>query len=242
ITDENEYLNLFKNTENKSAIGESSPTYLWDKEAPGLIRSHSPNARIIILLRDPIERAYSHYLHHVRDGWETLPFYEALQRDYNKREQVWKVPDLYIDQGLYYQQVKRYLDVFGGDKVHISIFEEFVKEPERTVRTVLDFLGIDAEVPNNTGSVYNPFYQPRTGFSAKLHRFLSRSANSSKTMYKLTHIIPIEVTTKIAFSILFKSGRKPQIPDEAKAFLSEIYKDDVTRLESLLTFHLPWKH
>ena len=77
IRNRREYLNLFKNARNEVAIGESS-LYLWYPESAELIHKEVPDARIIIILRNPIERAYSHYLMLMRGGEEKMSFHEAL--------------------------------------------------------------------------------------------------------------------------------------------------------------------
>ena len=74
VTTEQEYKNLYSNSENNQLIGESTAIYLRDPETPDLIYKANPKAKIIILLRDPIERAHSHYLKYIRNGYETEPF------------------------------------------------------------------------------------------------------------------------------------------------------------------------
>ena len=75
------YLRLFAGVTSEVAIGEASPIYLWDRQSPGLIRERLPNARIIILLRESMDRAYSHYLADVRVGWQGMLCLAALQAD-----------------------------------------------------------------------------------------------------------------------------------------------------------------
>jgi hypothetical protein len=83
IAARDEYLSLFRNTRGERLIGEASPLYLWDVESPVLIHKVVPDARIIMILRDPIERAFSSYLLSVQWGYETRPFLDALVVDYN---------------------------------------------------------------------------------------------------------------------------------------------------------------
>ena len=106
IAGEREYLQLFKEAGESKAIGEASPSYLYDEEAPYLIKEKIPKAKIIISLRDPIDRAYSQYLHFVRAGIETKPFCDALFNE---------LGDYYVQPGQYSDQVRRYLEVFGRD-------------------------------------------------------------------------------------------------------------------------------
>ncbi len=75
-----------------------------------------PDARIIISLRDPVERAYSHYLMHVREGIQSLSFYDALVEDMKRTDQAWAISHFYVGKGCYAKQVRRYLEVFGRDR------------------------------------------------------------------------------------------------------------------------------
>ena len=123
--DKKKYLNLFKNVKDEIAIGEASVPYLWDPKAPLLIHEAVPDARIIMILRDPVERALSHYLLLAGLGSENLSFSDAIRKaikakpDYSGR---------IIETGLYFEQVKRYEKIFGLDQIKIIIFEEFVAE------------------------------------------------------------------------------------------------------------------
>ncbi|MGI0016889.1 MAG: sulfotransferase family protein, partial [Nitrososphaera sp.] len=158
ITDRNEYLRLFKNAKGFIAVGEASPSYLWDPDAPKLIHEAVPHARIIIMLRDPIERAYSNYLMNTMrySGKRIRPsFYDELKRDYDSRLDPNSISPLYIDLGMYYEQVKRYFDTFGRDQIKVVIFEEFIQLPEQVVNEVLAFLGLSYTV-TSINKQHNP--------------------------------------------------------------------------------------
>ena len=110
ISKEEEYLRLFNGAGSKPVLGEACPSYLYDEAAPIRIVAKASQAKIVILLREPVERAYSHYLSEVREGMERRPFYYALMAD---------AAQFYIDPGLYYRQVERYLHTFGSEQVRI---------------------------------------------------------------------------------------------------------------------------
>ncbi|HLC30378.1 MAG TPA: sulfotransferase, partial [Dehalococcoidia bacterium] len=82
IDDENWYRGLFADAGDRPAVGDATPTYLYDEGAAQRIFARIPGAKIIILLRDPIDRAYSHYLMAVNKGWEQRPFYQAVVEDH----------------------------------------------------------------------------------------------------------------------------------------------------------------
>jgi len=115
VKDLDGYLRLFDGVTSEIAIGEAAATYLWDRQSPRLIREKIPDAKLIIVLRDPVERAYSHYLAEVRLGWQGMPFLEALQADAHQAQKGWGISRLYLELGEYSEQVARYFKIFGRD-------------------------------------------------------------------------------------------------------------------------------
>ena len=216
-----EYLRLFQGAKDAVAIGEASVTYLRDPETPRRIQEAVPGARIIMLLRDPVERAFSDYLMHVREGWQTLSFQEALRTD------------LYLEKGFYAEQVKRYLDIFGPERVKIIIFEEFVQDTKGAISDVLKFLGVNGQPPLSVGEAHNAFAMPRVRWAYRLirNRWARRAARA---------LIPAPLRMLVKGRVLLKKVSKPAMPQEAGKFLEELYRDDVRRLEEILGRTLPW--
>jgi hypothetical protein len=249
IRDKKEYLRLFEKANGFIAIGEATPIYLWDPDAPNLIHQTVPHARIIMILRDPIERAYSNYLMRVRYSGVKSSFYDELIRDYRSPEKLYGKSQLYVEFGMYYEQVKRYFDIFGREQVKVIIFEEFVKRPEQTVNEVLAFLGIKCTV-TEIREQHNPYSVPRTPLSRLIFALFRWLRARNIRFYKLLMLLPDSVLESLplpsgkssgfAARILFKRVEKPKIEPEAFKFLQEIYHDDVLRLQSLLGRSLPW--
>ena len=126
--------------------------YLWDPGSPRLIRNAVPEAKIIITLRDPVERAFSDYLMmSVHYNFEPLSFMEALRANARQPESRWG-ERLYLELGEYSEQVRRYLDVFGESKVKIILFEDLKEDTRGTVNEVLEFLDVpETPSPGNFG-------------------------------------------------------------------------------------------
>jgi Sulfotransferase family len=247
VRNEREYLNLYEKVKNEVAIGDASATYLWDKESPKLIHDALPEARIIMILRDPIERAFSHYLLHLRDGSETrLSFHDALISDYQvELEEGASSSHLYVGYGMYSEQVKRYLDIFGRDRVKILIFEEFVQDARDSVCNILQFLGIKdtTSLPDNIGNPYNAFSVPRFRY---LPRVINRLANPKFKQRELNKRLTLEKLRSsntnvrdIANKILFKRSHKPELPDGSRLFIDAFHLD-VIKLRHILRRTLPW--
>ena len=138
VSDEDEYLALFKGARTEELLGEASTSYLWDTQAAERIKRAVPEARILIMLRDPVDRAYSHYWNDVREGLEKRSFVDALAEEQRSGPGGWGVSSLYIDCGRYADQVARYLERFGSGGSSCHFFEDFVTdEAEARWRTFI---------------------------------------------------------------------------------------------------------
>jgi hypothetical protein len=241
IKDKKEYLRLFENASEYVAIGEASPSYLWDPDSPKLIHQTVPHARIIMILRDPIERAYSNYLMIMKYGANVKKssFYDELMRDYESRVKLHGRSQLYVEFGMYYEQVKRYFDIFGREQVKVIIFEEFVQHPVQTVNEVLAFLGVNHTVRAITEQ-YNAYSVPRGPLALWIFAFFRWLRARNIKFYKILALLPDSLVESAPEKILFKRTQKPKIDPKAVTFLREIYYDDVLKLQLLLGRSLPW--
>ena len=223
VRSQGEYLNLFKNVKDEVAVGEASASYLSDPEAPGRIKEAVPSARIIMILRDPVERAHSHYLLDAGNGWQRAPFEEAARLD------------LYVEPSLYAKQAQRYLDAFGSDHVKILIFEEFIQHPREAVSEVLKFLDVNAEAPAIVGEIHNSFWTPRWPF-------IGRIMQSRLPRIAMRLVFHPRTRRLIRRQVLGRKASKPPMSEKARRFLEEVFRSDVLRLEQILGRSLPWFH
>ena len=150
IRDRSEYAALFAQAGGSRFVGEASVYYLYSKHAAEEIHASNPSASIIIMLRNPVDMVYSLHSQAVSSGNETIvDFAQALQAE-AERSRGRGIPDiadfpqglLYRDIARYAQQVKRYLDMFGPDRVKIILFDDFARHPEKLFRETLEFLGV----------------------------------------------------------------------------------------------------
>jgi hypothetical protein len=239
LRDKKEYLRLFENARGYIAVGEASPMYLWDPDAPKLIHQTVPHARIIMILRDPIERAYSNYLMKMKYSGMKSSFHDELMRDYKSQEKLFGRSQMYVEFGMYYEQVKRYFDIFGREQAKVIIFEEFVQRPVLTVNEVLAFLGVKYTVRAITEQ-YNAYSVPRSTLALWIFSFFRRLPTRNIKFFKIATLLPHSLIESLSEKVFFKRKQKPKIESKAVKFLQEIYHDDVIRLESLLGRSLPW--
>jgi hypothetical protein len=165
-----EYLELFADAAGRKRIGEASGAYLTAPESAGQLRAAFPEARFIISLRNPADRAYSLYKWMHANGYEDISVFEdALwaeeqsrfgNKDFMRNNGQNYYNFLYFHSGLYAEQVGRFVDSFGAAQVHVIIFEEFIKDPAAEMRNIFEFLGLDSgfvprvEIHNPSASSY----------------------------------------------------------------------------------------
>ena len=235
IRDKKKYLSLFKKGEDQKFLGEATPEYLSDIEAPKLIHKVSPNAKIIISLRDPVERAFSSYLMFERLGHMKSTFLNVLNECLEKKNKGLKSPLGLLETGLYYEPVNRYLNIFGPKQIKIIIFEKFIKEPKKTMEEVLEFLDIKSSIDNFKEVIYNKYGVPRGPFLRLLVK--------DKTIDRIIErFISASARKFVKENLLMKNKPKPKINLEARKILVDFYKEDVEKLEKLLGKKFPWKN
>ena len=149
-SDWEEYLRLFQEVRGETAIGESSAAYLWSETAAANIRQRIPHARIVMILRDPAERAFSHYLHQLSVGLTGASFREHLELCARGDHKKLGVLYPFLEVGLYSQQVQRFLAAFPREQIRIYWYEQDWPQPARLMADLYAFLGVDAGFPTDT--------------------------------------------------------------------------------------------
>jgi hypothetical protein len=146
------YLDEFASRKGENRAGEASVWYLFSQQAAAEIHAFNPEARIIIMLREPAEMLYSLYSQFRYDGNEHLrSFEQALAAEDDRRAGRLITRQTYFPQGLVYrdiarytEQVRRYFDIFGREQVHVIIYDDLRADARATYCRVLDFLGVDS--------------------------------------------------------------------------------------------------
>jgi hypothetical protein len=124
VSDWEDYLSLFDGAANHQAVGEASVCYLYSPTAARNIAQRIPDARIIIVLRDPAERAYSQYLHCVANGYVRRPFREHIEASLASKEEKFGPLYPFLECGMYYEQVNRYLAHFPRENILVCFYQD----------------------------------------------------------------------------------------------------------------------
>lgn len=221
---EDAYLSLFAHAKRAAYRGDASVSYLWDPAAAPAIRAWAPNARILISLRDPVERAHSHYWTHVRLGFERRTFREAVEAELAGHPDIASVPPPYVSRGYYAEQVRPYLELF--DDVLVLFFEELVADVRGSMRTVFAFLGLDPSPADRIKPVAHfRFAVPRNTVARHL---LGRRAVKGLAAFRGPR------------QRVLMRHRKPKLDIATHDVLREVYAEHDGRLRALLGRSLPW--
>ncbi|MDP9158641.1 MAG: sulfotransferase, partial [Acidobacteriota bacterium] len=172
ITNFSDYKALFDRVSDEKAIGEASIYYLYLPQAPAQIQKYIPKATMFAVLRNPADRAYSAYLHVVRQAREQRSFAEALKEEPARVRQKWNSLWHFKSMGFYYEQVKRYIDTFGREQLHIYLYEDLQREPLRLIKDVYQIVGVDSTFLPDTSKRYKQSYVPK---NARLEKILYKS-------------------------------------------------------------------
>jgi len=229
VTDIEEYRALFEGAEGEKAIGEASPTYLHSPQAPGRIKHYVPEARLIALLRNPVDRAYSAYVQHVRDGREPLSFSEALREEEGRLRDNWSPGWGYKRIGFYHRHLKRYYEMFGEERIKVCLYEELSEDPVGVSRDIFRFLGVDDAFVPDTSLRHNTSGIPR---SRALLRFIKKP-NVVKSALK--PLLPGGVRKRISVNVQnWNLEKAPPLPEGARRELAEAYREDILGLQDLI--------
>jgi len=228
------YYRLFTKVKNQSAVGEASTGYLYDELAPKQIKEVLGPIKIIVVLRNPVDMSYSLYNHQVHKEGERIKTFEAaLEAEEDRRKKPtfkekcygWHANYYYYHRGLYFEQVKRYLETFGKDNVMIVLFDELASDPIQVAQRVFRFLGVNGsfvpvvKVHNPAGEILNI---PRFWEDAELFQKTVSFVFSKNLIRKVPHL-------------LRNIGRKspPPINPVTARRLRKRFYDDICRLEQL---------
>jgi len=233
-----DYTNLFEDANNNQIIGEASPSYLYTYETTinnikKVYGEQYKDVKIIILLRNPVDRAFSQYQHFKKSMREPLSFRQAIKPETIRKRlnDNWSFFYDYIGVGMYYKQVKSYLENF--ENVKVILFDEFKNDTSRVVKDLLLFLEADASLlPQNIGKKYNVSRVLRKDFLTPLYRFLFFSNNKVKRT--LANLLPVKTKDKLIDTVQKLLLKRKKLEKREKKEIMKIFDEDFKKLKELI--------
>lgn len=232
VTQIEDYCRLFQGVTNEIAIGEASTLYLHSQKAIARIKHYIPKVKLIAILRDPAERAFSSYLHLVRDGYETLSFAEGLDAEESRIRQKWQPLWYYQQRGFYADWIKRYFAAFEREQIKIYLYDDLVVDTSAVVKDIYQFLGVDEDfTPELTRE--NVSGIPKN----KVLQTIMTKENPIKSVLK--PLLPKTIRQSLNRSITQKNlGKKTILDSDIREKLVDMYKPDIIQLQTLLGLDL----
>jgi len=207
----------------ESAIGEVAHDYLFSPEACGRIRETLPNVRLIVSLRNPVDRAFSTYLFLKRHGLTTAPFREALATH----------PEI-ITNSLYAAAIERYVHTFGRNHLHVIRFADIASSPIAVTGALYRFLDVEAtHRPALLRKKILPAARARSvpvAYAAKQIAVALRAIGLPAVVGHLKRSTTIQRMLYVPYT----SDDYPQLDDEERARLTATFSPDIARLEAIL--------
>lgn len=237
VKTQEDYLGLFEPAEAKRAVGEASGAYLYAPGAARAIREFlGPDVRIVIILRNPIDMAYSLWGHMVRDGAESLGFFDALAAEesrmadpgFHLRAKTWPYNSAYVARARYARQVAAYLRTFP--QVRVFIFEEFFSDAAKNYAELCRFLGIGTD----HHPVFDAFNRSAIVRSARLRRLLEEPSPWKDAVKAVTPDTPRIKLKAWLNELNYKVQELPSLSPRERERLWRLFAPDVSELEALL--------
>lgn len=228
VSDETKYRSLFDGVTDERAIGDVSPVYLQATDISRRLHEAHPDAKIIAILRDPIERAHAHFLGRRRDGIETCSTFEQrvnLERSAPLPDEV--AFGHLLGCGRYHHFLADYVRRFGAAQVKVLLYEDFLRDPTALLSDIFSFLDVDAEFRADVSTRLN-----RTGIIA--HRPTRELwTRSARLRTALRPRLPAGVRHAIGRRVLADIDR-PELDPALRRSLVPIFESDIRSLEVVI--------
>ncbi len=221
-----EYQKQFDTISDRTITGEASPLYLYEPSTAQCIASYRPDVKLIVILRQPAERAYSNFIQKVREGRERLSgFQQALEQEPERIKNNWEPIWFFREAGLYYSQLKRYFDYFPPEQIKVILQEDLLQRPKETFIDLFRFIGVDETFQPNTVIKHNQSRIPINGPIANLLR---------KSLLPFFKQSSLDWVRLLGNTIEYPITYKPKLSQSLKRQLTEFYYDDIIQLQTLI--------
>jgi hypothetical protein len=221
-----DYLRLFQSANGHRAIGEASVCYLWSPTAPERIAARFPAARIITILRDPVERAFSQHVHALMSADRPMSFREHVDAGMRATGSEMSESYPFLHFGRYGEQIERYLQFFPREQVRVVFYDDYQANPAGLLRGLFEFLGVDAG--------FTPDFTTRH-MVAKVPRSyaVNRSLKAMGLWQAGRRLLPAALRS-YARRLAFRRREAFRLDPADRQYLLDFYREDIRKLSGLL--------
>lgn len=233
VTDIESYRQLFQRVSNEIAIGEASPHYLYSSRAPERIKHYIPNAKLIAILRNPVDRAYSGFLHAIRDEREPLTdFAQALREEEKRIEKNWEYLWRYKHMGFYYVQLKRYFSLFARSQIKVYLYEDLNNNTVALLRDICQFLNVDETLSFDMLNRHHVSGIPKNRL---FNQLLIKLPTINFVNISLKFLLPSKkLRQRVYLNLKNQNLVKPKLPISVRNELIQLYREDILNLQDLI--------
>lgn len=235
--DADEYTAHFVGADSKSikAVGDISPSYLYYAGVESRIKEELDDPFVLVILREPVERAYSQYLHLRRTGRESLSFEEAIDVEAVREKADWSGLWSYTGRSFYADHVERYRSTFGQSRFRVLFLEEMRDDPNRVLGDLFVWLGVAPSARIDTDQIHNAGGIPRSRLIARVSQTLG---SVRPHLRRFTSQAVRDLLKQTVGKV--NTAPKPEMSGETRLRLQGLFADDVARLETLLGRTTGW--
>ena len=212
ITNEEDYQALFKTCDEGKSLfkGESSPSYFWEHGTARKIRQRNPDAKAVVILRNPLTRIMSHYNMDFRAGREQeVDLLSAVRKDIDRTSKGWGISRLYLELGLYHEALSNYSEEFGSS-LKVLFYEDLRQNKDEFLEELFGFLGLAVpSLPSEPHANAGYYYSNKTKFLKRI---------------PFSHLVPKSIKDKINGFLLSK--KPEELSSSEVQYLTEYYRQD----------------
>lgn len=223
-----DYKKLFAAVTSETAVGEASPRYLDSAGTAARIHQMLPDAKLIVILRNPVQRALSHFSMRKRDGWEPCDTFEQAMADEPRRLRENWAGGIYLQRGFYSRHLRAYLENFPQDQIRAYLYEDLQERPHELLADLFSYIGVDpgfrpdiSRTFNASGVIKNP----------ALRWIWTRTHRTQRVVRPL---LPKSFRKSVSNIFTGLAKAPVEFPPDLLRELAELFRSDIIQLQQLI--------
>lgn len=229
------YLKLYQGMKSEKAAGEATPSYLYSRQAAEQIKFHLPQAKLIAILRNPVDRILSQYSRKALEGKKAKPLMEAIAEDncgsIDYHDLGYSLTAQDISRGFYAAHLRKYFEIFPNEQMKIVLFDDLCDNPQDLLKEIFTFLKVDAHFLPDTSIRYNETAKPSNPL---LKAFLERFPKKTRSRIKI--LVP-DAWRRMYYEKIrsrHQVSQRLSLSQEERQKILLAYRDDILQLQDLI--------